>query len=482
MSYTPLLPLLKRGTFITFKSSGEDVKTISSGNDANGFKFSKFALLNLPPIVASKTNTSQRNTLDARRIEGFYTSDYSQKTLLIHDRARKILSESFQNYILNMESILLESDTYDRATLRNASERIFFKWLKETGAIRFEEQTEVSQFKADKDKRFIEEKSEVYDKVVQYIGDIDISVRENIVDGDSYSEAYINIPSDHGSTPEVMFRSISDKNYNEQTVVRHRTQSELINGRSSRDITDMGLSVEAVYDCDTQPGTLTYSQQWMQEKSTLYPNGYYTDKEFGNATNVEITRSYADGSDPVTFKRSSLDGISIDFDTSSYKQIEEYNKTHSDRISTLGDFNTKSGARSFDFNCILVYYDVEDSSGETVTNLYGVLFLGDVVPYNTESAVLSTVRKIRHDNVTYQQGNSLSYKLNFKTDFHYGDAVSHHSVNDDSSRIMATMMQIIDRYNALSSKFDEALVLNRKLIEHIKKTDRKLEDGRKIND
>ena len=481
MSYTPLLPLLKRGTFITFKSSGEDVKTISSGNDANGFKFSKFALLNLPPIVASKTNTSQRNTLDARRIEGFYTSDYNQKTLLIHDRARKILSESFQNYILNMESILLESDTYDRTTLRNASERIFFKWLKETGALRFEEQSEVSQFKADKDKRFIEEKSEVYDKVVKYIGDIDISIRENIVDGDSYSEAYINIPSDHGSTPEILFRSISDKNYNEQTVIRHRSQSEIINGRSSRDVTDMGLSVEAIYDCDAQSGTLTYSQNWMQEKSTLYPNAYYTDKEFGNATNLEITRTHSDGSDPMTYKRSSLDGISIDFDISSYKQIEEYNKTHSDRISSLGDYNTKSGSQSFDFNCILIYYDVKDSSGDTVTNLYGVLFLGDVVPFNTESAVLSTVRKIRHDNVTYQQGNSLSYKLNFKTDFHYGDVVSHHSVNDESSEHRLLMMKIINRYNDLSSKFDEVLVMNKKLMDHIKKQDRKLADG-KIND
>ena len=481
MSYTPLLPLLKRGTFITFKSSGEDVKTISSGNDANGFKFSKFALLDLPPIVASKTNTATRNTLDARRIEGFYTSDYSQKTLLIHDRARKILSESFQNYILNMESILLESDSYDRTTLRNASERIFFKWLKETGAIRFEEQTDVSQFKKDSGKRFIEEKSEVYDRIVQYIGDIDISIRENIVDGDSYSEAYINIPSDHGSTPEVLFRSISDKNYNEQTVIRHRSQSELINGRNSRDVTDMGLSPEAVYDCDTQSGTISYSRNWMQEKSTLYPNGYYTDKEFGNATNVEITRSYADGSDPMTYTRSSLDGITIDFDISSYKQIEEYNKTHSDRIYSLGDYSTKSGSRSFDFNCVLVYYDVEDSSGESVTNLYGVLFLGDVVSHNTESATISTTRKIRHDNVTYQQGNSLSYKLNFKTDFHYGDAVSHHSVNDESSRMMSMIIKIVERYNALSSKFDEILVMNKKLMNHIIKNDRKLNDG-KISD
>ena len=83
--------------------------------------------------------------------------------------------------------------------------------------------------------------------------------------------------------------------------------------------------------------------------------------------------------------------------------------------------------------------------------------------------------------MTYQQGNSLSYKLNFKTDFHYGDVVSHHSVNDESARMMSMMMKIVDKYNNLSSKFDEVLVLNKKLMDHIKKTDRKLEDG-KIND
>lgn len=465
---TPLIPLIKRGSFITFKSSGEDVRSISSSNDANGFRFSKFALLNIPPIVATNDNTSLRNVVNTRNIEGFYTSDLNQKTLLIHERSRKNLSESFQNYMLNMESLILSSPDYHRDNLRNTSERIFFKWLKEVGAIRFAEQTDVSQFKKDSEKRFVEEESDNYDKVVQYVGEIEISIRENVVDGDSYTEAYINVPSQHGSTPQILFRSISDENYNENTVVSGQS-SEYIHGQYETGNTHFGLSREAMYDSDTQPDTLKYSNGWMPEKSTQYPNSYYTDKVFGVADTVEITRSKADGSDGMRYKRSSLDGISIDFDISSYKPVETYNKNNSDRISSFNDFNSKTGSHSFDFNCVLVYYDVEDSSGNVYTNLYGVLFLGDIVPYNTESAVISTTRKIRHDDITYQQGNSFSYKLNFKTDFHYGDTVSHHVINDASTKNILLFSDVLLRMDEISRKYDEIISINKMLMEKNKR-------------
>lgn len=464
MSYTPLIPLIKRGTFITFKSSGEDVRSISSSNDANGFRFSKFALLNLPPIVASKNNTSLRNVINTRNIEGFYTSDLNLKTLLVHERARKNLSESFQNYILNMESLLLSSPEYDREELRNASERIFFKWLKETGAIRFSVEDDTSQFKKDNLPRFSEEESENYDKIVQYVGEIDITTRENVVDGDSYTEAYINIPSYHGSTPQILFRSISDKNYNENTIVSGNS-SETILGSRQNTTTQFGLSRTALYDSDTQKDTLKYVNWWASEKSAVSPNSYFTDPEFGIAETREIFRSNQDGSEDMRYKRSTLDGISIDFDVSSYKAVETYNKENSDRIISFNDFNSKSGARSFDFNCVLVYYDVENASGEMVTNLYGVLFLGDVVPHNQESAIISTTRKIRHDDITYQQGNSFSYKLNFKTDFHYGDVASHHIINEESVKNTSMFVTTLSSMNELSRKYDEMLIVNKRLME-----------------
>ena len=46
-------------------------------------------------------------------------------------------SQSFQSYCLNLESTITATDEYDSTLKQNISERIFFKWLRELGAIRF---------------------------------------------------------------------------------------------------------------------------------------------------------------------------------------------------------------------------------------------------------------------------------------------------------------------------------------------------------
>ena len=81
----------------------------------------------------------------------------------------------FQNYCLNLETLIINQDNYNSTLLKTPSERIFFKWLKELGAIRFDQ---ASDLESTKD-RFTEEASATtgpqrYNQVVKYIGDIDI--------------------------------------------------------------------------------------------------------------------------------------------------------------------------------------------------------------------------------------------------------------------------------------------------------------------
>jgi hypothetical protein len=49
------------------------------------------------------------------------------------------LAESFQNYALNLESLLLSRPAYKKNERLTVSERVFWKWLKELGAIRFQD-------------------------------------------------------------------------------------------------------------------------------------------------------------------------------------------------------------------------------------------------------------------------------------------------------------------------------------------------------
>ena len=119
---TPFITPIKNqgGTFYTFPSANEDYNfTISSPNKE--FKYSKFVLLDLPPIQDPSTG---RNTTGVENIPSSYlqgdTSDYNVA-----------FAESFQNYCLNLETLLIAQDAYDSQKSKTVSEKVFWKWVKE---------------------------------------------------------------------------------------------------------------------------------------------------------------------------------------------------------------------------------------------------------------------------------------------------------------------------------------------------------------
>ena len=438
MATTPLIrtPQADGGTFYTFSSSAKDLSR-TLNNDELKLVFSKFVLLNLPdmdrldPTTFSQfQNYMQFDTIDGAIWGGGLKGDPNVN-----------FTESLQNYALNLEELIISDATYDNTTNLTVTERVFFKWLKETGAMRFREATILEKASSVTDKRFVEEDEVLagtrqYRRVVKYIGEIDIV---NNVDkaGEAYTELYINVPTEVGRTPTILFDSISDTNY--QPSLKIQGTSEYIMGRNSATVHPQGLDILAFYDYDQPlqgPGPAGYTDpeaNWMDE--TTPPNtvdSYFTEPTtFTSVLNANIRKYPADYNNPSGFSgsayvRSELDGISVDFNPNDYQQI-----VLDGTISTIPQFNGTDLAESFEFNAVAVYYDMVDlsDSSKTKTNLYGILLLDNVTP-TTDGGFIQRYPKYKPNLVTGQNGNSYGFKINLRFDASPGTAGIDTIVND----------------------------------------------------
>ena len=270
MATTPLIktPQADGGTFYTFSSSARDLsKTLN--NDNLKLVFSKFVLLNIPDFDKLDPNTfsNYENYMQFDTIDGMIASGGLKGDPNVN------FTESLQNYALNLEELIISDANYDNTVQRSVAERVFFKWMKETGAMRFRAATNLEKNPGVTRPLFVEEDeqptgSRQYRRVVKYIGDIDIV---NNVDkaGEAYTELYINVPTEVGGTPTILFDTISDSNY--QPSLKIQGKDEFILGRNASTVQPQGLSINAFYDYD-QPllglGPAGYTDpnaNWMDE-------------------------------------------------------------------------------------------------------------------------------------------------------------------------------------------------------------------------
>ena len=465
MATTPLIrtPQADGGTFYTFSSAAKDLSR-TLNNDGLKLVFSKFVLLNLPDFdrldpttFSNKENYMQFDTIDGAIWSGGLKGDPNVN-----------FTESLQNYALNIEELIISDSTYDNTTNLSVTERVFFKWLKECGALRFREATALEQSGTADGLRFVEEDeattgSRQYRRVVKYIGEIDIV---NNVDraGEAYTELYINVPTEVGGTPTILFDSVSDANYQPSLVIQG--SSEYILGRNSATIHPQGLDILAWYDYDNQlqgTGPAGYTDpdaDWMglgPGTSSSITNAYFTEPTtFESVLNAEIRKYPADYNNPTGYNgsayvRSELDGISVDFNPNDYEQIVADNT-----VSTIPQFNGTGLSQSFEFNAVLVYYDMVDlsDSTKTTTNLYGLLLLDNVTP-TTDGGYIQRYPKYKPNPVTGQNGNSYGFKINLRFDASPGSAGIDTIINDyntfsmglfsDASAQLQTSAQIFQR-------------------------------------
>jgi hypothetical protein len=472
MAKTPFIrPIaVQGGTFYTFSSAAEDL-SLTFNNSLKKFSFSKYALLKLPefgsPIYGE--NTLQFNAIDTT----FLDAAVGDFILTNPNNLSPSPEISFQNYCLNLESTVLSDPNYNPDLKRNVSERIFWKWVKELGGVRYrtansnevvaslnQTSTTTKDGFPYSDKRWVEEDTYLtgngsptprYERIVQYIGDIDVvnSVQNS---SNAYSEVYIHIPTSDGGTPYVLFKTVADENYYPDRTWTHLppdpTDTEYIQGRDSASglYGPNGLPKLAIFDQDVlgNPGvsgtsaTGSFTNNWYSPRDEA--NSYFTDPSFFDNTNYTIEK-YLAASGPtgytVTYKRNNLDGVQIDFDPSSYRAIQNYVG-----ISTIEEWNGTPVTTSFEFNAVLVYYDVYDPNNPTdsETNLYGILFLNDPEPVSNNAAKLPTFKKFKPDPITKLNGNSYGFKINLKFDTDVESTGVEQAINDYSSFSLSIFM------------------------------------------
>ena len=423
---SPLIRTLQvqGGTFFAFTSSSRDLsKTLN--NDQLKFEFSKFALLNIPNI---ERPLNQQNHIQFRTIDGAILNG------LTGDENINLV-ESFQNYALNVESLLLADDDYDSGLKKSVSERVFFKWLKELGALRFRDASDSEANPALKESKFVEEDgidsgTRRYQRVVEYIGEIDVS--NNVQkSGQSYTEIYINVPTRVGNTPTVLFDAYSDQNYQPDLLITGGN-SEYINGRNISTIHPDGLSVKAFYDYDAPVIYTDVNANWHGSTQT---DSYYTEPTtFEDSSSIQITKTQSDytGADPftdITYLRSKLDGISIDWTNESYTDI-----IVDEKLSTIQEYNSDVRSSNFEFNAVLVYYDIYEPSNpdNRATNLYGIIFLDNVTPTQS-GGYIQRLKKIKPNEVTGLNGNAWSLIFNVKFDTSVDNAAIETVINEYST-------------------------------------------------
>lgn len=372
---TPLvrIPQEQGGTLYAFASAARDLTRAYQNPDIN-FEFSKFALINLSPVAVPSLGATN-NYIQFSNLYDASGAAYDDTTV---DNANVHFAQTFQNYALNFEQLILNDDDFDPILLKSDAEHIMFKWLYEIGAVKWQPAT--SQQVSTGFSRVIEPDDSTqtgaeYAQLVKYVGNIDVSNDKNY-QGNTYNEIFINVPSVVGHTPEILFKS---GQYNTTSTIYN--PADFIEGRSNQVHPDSNLNCEAL--ADSNQGEINFNP------------------------NVEPT-------------------YGIEFDSSKYAKI-----INNPELSTLFDYS-KMGS-DFSFNAILVYYDIYSKSTTVnkATNLYGILILDNFKEdQNLDGWYIPSLTKYKPNDVTGLNGNAFALKLNVKFNTSLDNVGVEKSIND----------------------------------------------------
>jgi hypothetical protein len=239
----------------------------------------------------------------------------------------------------------------------------------------------------------------VYNRLVQYIGEV--NGVSNVQEANrSYTEVYAHIPDHTGRTPDILFRTMTDVNYKANMsfpVLPSQYQPEILGA-----------------EFFTSP---------IVSNPQNYPGSYYgqfdtPDYTYETSTGDAIRRTgdyfgvTGDINNPV-IDPSGLDGINLDFNISHYVKMNIPRRV----LTNFDQFNAQSTnnqpPKDFEFNAILWYYTVDNGSGITRTNLYGVSFLDNPDNNTTDGEVrlrFPTYKKLVSNGK--QDGTSYAFSLN----------------------------------------------------------------------
>lgn len=265
-----------------------------------------------------------------------------------------------------------------------------------------------------------------YNRVIQYVGEItdsNHSERGNKVT----KEVTAYVPEQSGATPKILFRTSADKNYRPGIsfpfIPAQWEQREIQGGENSNNPlytnpADYPGSYWAFFDRADINGSkwqYTISSGDFLKRTGDFFGVFFYDRA-GNQISVP-------GDEPFEVKYLSdfLDGISIDFNTSRYKDMNTVNEQFPERTArNFEEYNAipfnGQPPKDFEFNAVLWYYTVfDENTGKSTQNLYGVSFLDH--PDNACDAdnqkIVPTIRKYAPNDLQDGSGYILNLDLNF---------------------------------------------------------------------
>jgi len=244
----------------------------------------------------------------------------------------------------------------------------------------------------------------VYHKLVKYIGEV--NGVSNVQEANkAYTQVYAHIPDHTGQTPDILFRTVADVNYKPGMIfpiIPNQYQPEIVGAELfSSLIVSSPQNYPGSYFGHFDTEDFTYESA---NGDSLRRSGDY----FG--VSGDINAPIVDGS--------SVDGIILDFDTSHYVKmnLKDRSLSNFDQFNALEVNNTPP--KDFEFNAILWYYTVEDTTGNKKTNLYGISFLDnpDNNPKDSEIGLrFPTYKKLvangNQDGTAYAFGLNLNFNI-----------------------------------------------------------------------
>lgn len=440
---TPLLQLLKNngGTLYVFPSASEDIG-LNLNYNANTVGLSHYALLNIP-ISKTVVDTEQdenawlQNRFNPTIIPGHFEYVSKSSTISsVNDKPSWHIAASLQNYAMNFETLLVNQDTYNYKDYHTVSEKVFWKWLKETGAIRWKNSSTSNYYEEGDDD------TNLYNRVVQCFGAIDSGNSLSSGFG-MFNEIYVNIPTSYGSG-KVFFTSSEDKNYqlNRKYIV---SNSDKLEGRTEDDENN------AVIYTTNQPFTDTDSSTNEYYDTTCDATNLYKDKTINYNSDTKPDGLSSEG-EIIKNRISTLDGIEIVKDLSVINKLftdegitSTYDINSFDTINTNRSYTTLSEDEyTFDFNAILLYYSVYDNNNNTsdtalATNLFGILFLDKPTEVAGTTQNTGALTDFYIPTITKKQssgeggfGTGYSFRINIKTQSVYDNQNS--VINDNTTQ------------------------------------------------
>lgn len=478
----------KGGTFCTFNSAIEDIG-LNVNEKQNKVRLSHYAILDIPNCDYNDTTEINKfNLLSSPN--AFYLTHCDEEINNKNVTPATNMAQSFMSYALNMEAVIRNQNntntTYDYTTHLSVSERVFWKWLKETGAIRWERaHTFIDGQKNENeysDTYFTEPNDEVnkYNSVVKAFGKID-AVSQRSSDYGIYNEVYVNIPSSFGKNSNILFKQLSDDNYKFGTVYAGRTsQNNNLEGHiNDSNILNTGLYNKGYYDyssatsvvspCYTlngQSNKFWYNNYTISESNDF--NAFYiTDSSIENITNnssLNDVITIKDASIDYKILRSKLDCMMLELDCINLSKALDVDNITYDKLNT-----TMSSDVDYKFNTILVYYSIYDDTDNIIaTNLYGVYFIDSPIKVNNAYYKNEHFYDFELPRLTKKKssiegfGTSYSFKLNIRTSSIYDDKET--EIYDNSS----SENSLISDFSSVVNELNNSILL---LNKHTKNTE-----------